>query len=144
MEHIPDKSNVSGNDLQALEIRLRMIDEEERNIKVKTDIKLKELNKHRQFVRDKFTSTINKKSRGIIVDDYHLLINGIIQAFCTALSDTVIMDLKASDGTSIAVIKCEDMHGQHDYLNEYVPSGRRIIITFKNNNVNIGDILFPT
>ena len=137
-------SNNIGSNPQALEIELKMVDDEYWNMKRATDSKLKELDKKRQAIKKRFADTVNSKCKGVRVEELYPKVVGMGKVVVgITLSDIVITDLKTPDGKSIGVKRCEDMHGQYDHLNELVPANSRICVAYKNDGVKEGDVLLP-
>jgi len=137
-------SNNTGSDLQALEVELKMVDDECWNVKQATDNKLKELDKKRQAIKKRFSDTVNSKCKGVRVEELYPKVMGMGKVVVgITLGDIVITDLKTPDGKSIGVKQCEDMHAQYDHMNELVPANSRICVAYKNDGVKEGDILLP-
>jgi hypothetical protein len=135
---------MSGTSLQALEIELKLVDDECWNIGRASANKLKELDKKKQTIKKRFVDAVNSKSKGVLVEELYPKVMGMGKvAVGMTLSDIVITDLKTPDGKSIGVKQCEDMHGQYNHMNELVPANSRISIAYKNDGINKGDILLP-
>lgn len=135
---------ITKQDFREDAAKLERIEKEREAAHIAFEQKKKQLDAEYDEIRCRMIVAINSKAQ-VRVDEC-MKVSGLGNVLvCVTLTGIVITNLKSDKGgPCIGIRGCEDVHGQHNYLNEYVSPNEKIVILPKQlMGVKPGDILVP-